>query len=133
MSIAHWADDMKKPALRARAGWGSRRGAIGNAAGQASGHAGVLEDAARCVDPIRELFEQSLLRARLVVVLRQRFGRGRRRHRAKGLVKLRNPRVHDVGSLYDAHMRCWYRTSLSNAHAIRFAGPTTGRVSEFSL
>lgn len=61
---------------------GRFRAAKQTAAGRAGDGTVGLEDAPGGVDPIRELFEQDLLRTRLVVVLRHRFGRGGRRHRA---------------------------------------------------
>jgi len=70
-----------------------------------TGIAGRLNDASRGVDALDELLKRRLLRA-LVIARRCRFSSGGCRHSARGLFQFRDPRIHDVGSLYDAHVRC---------------------------
>jgi hypothetical protein len=66
---------------------------------------GALDDAPRGADAVRELLERSLLRTRFFLALRLRFGRGDRGGVA-GWIEFGYPRIHDVGSLYDAHAHC---------------------------
>jgi len=62
----------------------------------------ALQDASRGADAVRELLERSLLRTRFFLALRLRFRRGG----VAGWIEFGYSRIHDVGSLYDARVRC---------------------------
>ena len=78
----------------------------------------VLNDAARSADAVGQLLEGGFLRSRFVVALRLRVGGSGRTECVRMLMKIRYPRIHDVGSLYEAQARLCRCRHRSNAHAM---------------